>query len=348
MAKSGNPFFTCCWITLLILVISLIIAIVSLYFGQDELIYQNDWPSPYEEYPEENQEGLRNPGEKKMPYEDITIETEDNVRLSGWFIHNGNRTKLTPTLVFMHATSGNIGHKLAWAENVYMNLGLNIVLVGYRGYGHSEGSPSEKGLQKDSKAIIKWTLDNPRINNNQVYIFGEGLGGAVGVYGAQFYPNQLKGLILENTPEDMKHMVDDTNWLFRLLRPLILANYWPTNERLKNTTIPILFISGTETTTHDDMQRLRDQLKNTTYVDFLTVPKADKDNTWRMGGKAYLKAIDEFILKTRTMINVPVQAQAEIKSGNSTNTQASATTGVQPAPQPVPQPILVANTTAAK
>ncbi|CAI2375531.1 unnamed protein product [Moneuplotes crassus] len=314
MAKSGNPFLTCCWLTLLILVISLIVSIVFLYFGQDELIYQNDFPSPYEEYPEENQEGKRNPGEKNMLYEDITIETEDDVRLAGWLIHHGATTKAHPTLIYMHQSSGNIGHRLAWAENIYFNLGYNIVLVGYRGYGHSEGSPSEKGLQKDSKAMIQWTLANPKINPNQVFLFGSQLGGAVATYGAEFFENKLKGLILENTFYNFKAAVDDTNWLFRLLRPIILANYWPTNEVIARLNIPMLFISGLDSDTNDDMQQLRDLATNSALVEFLNVPKAGKQNTWRVGGRSYLMAIDEFVVKANGIIKLPVEAQPLVDS----------------------------------
>ena len=310
MAKSGNPFLTCCWLTLIIVLISLIVSVVFLYFGQDELIYQNDFPSPYEEYPEENQEGKRNPGEKNMLFDDITIETEDDVRLAGWLIHQGAKTKDHPTLIYMHPSSGNIGHRLAWAENIYFNLGLNIVLVGYRGYGHSEGSPSEKGLQKDADAIIKWTLKNPKINQQQVFLFGSQLGGAVAAYGAQSNENQLKGLILENTFYNFKSAVDDTNWLFRLLRPLILANYWPTNEVISKLTMPILFISGLDSDTNDDMQQLKDLATNSQLVEFLNVPKGGKKNTWRIGGRSYLLAVDEFIVKAKGILNLPVKSIA--------------------------------------
>lgn len=314
MAKSGNPFLTCCWLTLLILIISLIVSIVFLYFGQDELIYQNDFPSPYEEYPEENQEGKRNPGEKNMLYEDITIETEDDVRLAGWLIHHGAKSKAHPTLIYMHQSSGNIGHRLAWAENIYFNLGYNIVLVGYRGYGHSEGAPSEKGLQKDSKAIVKWTLNNPKINQDQVFLFGSQLGGAVASYGAEFFEDKLKGLILENTFYNFKSAVDDTNWLFRLLRPLILANYWPTNEIITRLNIPMLFINGLDSDTEDDMKLLKDLATNSALVEYLNVPKGGKQNTWRVGGRAYLLAIDEFVVKAKGIIKIPVESQPVVES----------------------------------
>ena len=249
-----------------------------------------------------------------MKYDDITITTEDDVRLAGWLIHHGAESKLHPTIIYMHESSGNIGQRLAWAENIYFNLGANIVLVGYRGYGHSEGSPSEHGLELDSKAIIDWTLSNKKINADQVYVLGSVLGGATATYGAQFYQDRLKGLILQNTFFNMATAVDDTNWLFRLLRPLILANYWPTDERIQKITLPILFISGADSDTHDDMQKLKDLATNSQLVDFLTVPKAGKKNTWRVGGRSYLMSIDEFILKTRGLINIPIETESGIES----------------------------------
>jgi fermentation-respiration switch protein FrsA (DUF1100 family) len=299
---------------------------VALYFGQDLLIYQNNLDYAYEEYPEENQEGKRNPQEKNMSYEDITVNTEDGLKLSGWFIHHDRDTIKHPTIIYMQENYGNIGYRLSWAENIYHNLGANIVIVGYRGYGHSEGDPSEHGVELDAKAIIKWTLNNDKILQNQVYVFGNVLGGAVGVYGASFYQDQLKGIILQNTFLNMANAVDDTNWLFRLLRPLILANYWPTDQRIGNITLPILFISGTDTKTNDDMHQLYDNATSSIYTDFLEVPSGTKKNTWRIGGKSYLLAIDEFILKTRGMIYMPLETDESVDFEAEVSAEASAET----------------------
>lgn len=254
-----------------------------------------------------------------MNYEEITVTTEDNVRLAGWFIRHDADAKAHPTVIYMQETWGNIGYRLPWAENIYQNLGANLVIVGYRGYGHSEGKPSEKGLEKDAKAIIEWTFNNKKIDPLQVYCYGPVLGGAVSLYGAQFYMTKLKGIILENTFTNMAAMVDDTYWIFRLLRPLILANYWPNDKRIENTTTPILFISGTASDSNDDMHQLRDLAKKSIYTDFLEVPGGNKNDTWRVGGKNYLLSIDNFIIKTRPMVNIPLAT-------TSTNTTSSGTT----------------------
>ena len=304
MAKSSNICLRCCWVTFLIIVILLLLSIVALYFGQDLLIYQNNFKHVYDRYPEDNPQGLKNPKDKNMNYEEITITTEDNVRLAGWFIRHDANDKVHPTVIYMQETWGNIGYRLPWAENIYHNLGANIVIVGYRGYGHSEGKPSEKGLEKDAKAIIDWAFNNKKIDPLQVYLYGPVLGGAVSLYGAQFFMTKLKGIILENTFTNMAAMVDDTYWIFRMLRPLILANYWPSDKRIENTTTPILFISGTASDTNDDMHQLRDLAKQSIYTDFLEVPGGNKNDTWRVGGKNYLLSIDNFIIKTRPIVNI--------------------------------------------
>jgi alpha-beta hydrolase superfamily lysophospholipase len=59
-----------------------------------------------------------------------------------------------------------------------------VLAMSYRGYGYSEGTPTEKGLMLDSEAIVRYTFEKIRedINVNDVYIFGRSLGGAVGIY----------------------------------------------------------------------------------------------------------------------------------------------------------------------
>ena len=50
--------------------------------------------------------------------------------------------------------AGNIGNRLYALEVLYFELEVNILIVGYRGYGHSQGSPSEAGLEIDAEAML--------------------------------------------------------------------------------------------------------------------------------------------------------------------------------------------------
>jgi hypothetical protein len=61
---------------------------------------------------------------------------------------------------------------------------VNVLVVGYRGYGYSEGFPTEEGLMLDSETIIDYAFTElaDMINIDDVYIFGRSLGGAVSIY----------------------------------------------------------------------------------------------------------------------------------------------------------------------
>ena len=53
--------------------------------------------------------------------------------------------KVPPTFIMFHGNAGNIGHRLGNAYLLYSHTGGNIFLLEYRGYGKSEGTPSERG-----------------------------------------------------------------------------------------------------------------------------------------------------------------------------------------------------------
>jgi len=66
-------------------------------------------------------------------------------------------------------------------ERMYKELNCNILIVGYRGYGHSEGKPSEVGIGNDGEAILKFSLKHEGIDQTWIFIYGKSLGGAVAV-----------------------------------------------------------------------------------------------------------------------------------------------------------------------
>ena len=105
-------------------------------------------------------------------------------------------------MIYFHENAGNIGNRLWSIENLYKSVKVNVLIVGYRGYGHSTGTPNEEGVQEDARNIFKFAQNYPGIDPNRLYIFGSSLGGAVSVYllhhlcvvERKQYP--VKGLIL--------------------------------------------------------------------------------------------------------------------------------------------------------
>ncbi|MBU1112786.1 MAG: alpha/beta hydrolase, partial [Candidatus Omnitrophica bacterium] len=66
-----------------------------------------------------------------LSFEDVYIQSEDNLKINGWFIPN---QKAKYTLLFFHGNAGNIADRLDKLKLLYQ-VPVNIFIVDYRGYG---------------------------------------------------------------------------------------------------------------------------------------------------------------------------------------------------------------------
>lgn len=82
----------------------------------------------------------------------------------------------SPTILYMHGNAGNIGHRLMNVKGFVQLLGCNVALLEYRGYGHSDGSPSEEGLYFDAQAALDYLITRPDVDPRKIIAFGRSLG----------------------------------------------------------------------------------------------------------------------------------------------------------------------------
>ena len=90
------------------------------------------------------------PGRAKLPYREVVFRTEDGVELHGWWIPAKSRPAIAHVLYF-HGAGGNMGHRVGLAK-LFSDRALDVFLFDYRGYGESEGTPSEEGTYRDAEA----------------------------------------------------------------------------------------------------------------------------------------------------------------------------------------------------
>jgi len=90
-----------------------------------------------------------------LAYDDIYIDTFDGERLNAWFIPGEDSMY---TILFCHGNGGNISHRIDKIEILH-ELGFDIFIFDYRGYGKSSGRPSEKGFYKDVQAAYDYLVD---------------------------------------------------------------------------------------------------------------------------------------------------------------------------------------------
>lgn len=200
----------------------------------------------------ENPKGYQSPADQNLLHKEIKIKTKDNLTLYGWFVykdHDVNENKRFPTFIYFHENAGNIGFRIPFITYLIKKIEVNVLVVGYRGYGYSEGEPSEQGIMLDSEAILNYVFHgeneiNRFIDKSNLYIFGRSLGGAVAIYIAEKIKPKVKGIILENTFSSMGDMVDHLFPFLKRFKNFLLKNKWPSQDRIKNLHYPILFISS--------------------------------------------------------------------------------------------------------
>eukprot|EP00903_Cladosiphon_okamuranus_P008811 g8438.t1 len=268
-----------------------------LFVYQDKLLYL---PSVPIRDPDDNPIGYRNPLEQGISYEDMYMPTLDGVTIHGWLLKSPDAAKV-PTLVYFHGNAGNIGFRLLNARQIQLELGCNVLMVDYRGYGKSQGKPTEEGLVLDVEASLRALRESPKsgVDPEKIVLFGRSLGGAVALAGADRYPQLMRAVIVENTFLSISHMVDKLLPMLTSIKWLVLRLDWNNEAKAKRLTRPVLYVSGLE----DELippwhMRTLYNVSPTRSGGgkrIFTVADGTHNDTWEKGGSAYLKALHLFV-----------------------------------------------------
>ena len=112
---------------------------------------------------------------ERVGAEDVWLTTGDNVRIHAAWLQSGEPG---PAVLFFHGNAGNLSGRLPFMAAIQEELGCSVLIVDYRGYGKSDGSPSEQGLYSDADAALAW-LSNKGFAPERVLVWGNSLGGGV-------------------------------------------------------------------------------------------------------------------------------------------------------------------------
>lgn len=157
--------------------------LLFLYFYQGRMLFLPNLPSRAVE---------RSPSAVGLAYEPVDLLTSDNIHLDGWFIPAPENRGV---ILFCHGNAGNISHRLD-SLLLFHRMGFSTLIFDYRGYGRSQGRPSEAGTYLDVEAAWKYLTRERSIAPSRIILLGRSLGAAVAVHQAVVHPP--RALIVES------------------------------------------------------------------------------------------------------------------------------------------------------
>ncbi len=173
------------------------------------------------------------PDNYNIEFEDISFSSRDKVLLNGWFI----RGTSDRVILFCHGNFGNISQRLDIIQEMHL-LGYNIFIFDYRGFGRSNGIPSEEGLYNDALGAYDYLKDRG-YNNGDIILFGKSLGGVVAIFLASIIED-FRGLIVDSSFCSSQALGYDLLG-FKLPR-FIISNRLESIKMIKDIKIPKLII----------------------------------------------------------------------------------------------------------
>lgn len=180
-------------------------------------------------------------------WEELSIPTPDGETLSAFLVKPPNKSQALPvTIISFHGNAGNIGHRLPIARVLAQDLQCTTLMLEYRGYGLSTGTPNEKGLAIDAQTGLDYIRNRADLQGNKIIVYGQSLGGAVGIdlVSKNKGTGDIKGLILENTFLSVAKMIPNVMPVATYLTPLC-HQHWKSEEMIPQITdVPVLFLSG--------------------------------------------------------------------------------------------------------
>jgi hypothetical protein len=158
----------------------------AMYLLQDSLLFL---PQPYV--------GALPAAGAGRPVEELAFEATDGVRLRGWLVHQSAPAGRAPLVVYY----GGNAEEVSWQATEPWPADWPLALVNYRGYGASEGKPSERDLYADALAVIDALALRPDVDPERIVLVGRSLGAGVATHVAAHRP--VAGVVLISPYDSM-------------------------------------------------------------------------------------------------------------------------------------------------
>lgn len=178
----------------------------------------------------------KTPEEYGLPgFSEVTLKTSDNLNISGWS-HAPESDK--PIILYFHGNASHVATRME-RYHAFVKEGYGVFAFSYRGYGKSEGSPSEEGIYKDARTAMKWL--NSNYEQPRIILYGESLGSGVATQIAKEFP--VYGVVLQSAYTSVANLAAETYWFLPGLHAMV-KDPFDSLSKLQDIHCPILILHG--------------------------------------------------------------------------------------------------------
>lgn len=267
------------WSALQIILLAYLGLLALLYFKQSSLVF----------LPQIERGFRASPADIGLPFTPLQLATVDGETLDGWFVSAGTEHGERGLIIFFHGNAGNIGHRLGYLR-MFHDMGFATLMVDYRGYGRSSGTPSEEGTYRDAATIWGHATQMLGFAPGRIVLFGESLGGGVaGQLAAQQNPGAL---VLASTFTSVPDLGAD---LYPLLPIRLLARIrYDTRQGLPRITCPVMVVHSRDDDVIPFVHGRRLFAAASAPKRFLEIEGGHNDG-FVFGREAWVRQLDEFL-----------------------------------------------------
>lgn len=226
------------------------------------------------------------PGDIGLKYEDVFFDAEDGKKLHGWFVPANSKK----VLILLHGNGGNISHRLELIS-IFHDIGLNVFIFDYRGYGKSQGITTEKGTMLDGLAAYNY-VRNLGTDPECIILLGRSLGANIAIELATMINTGI--LISEGGFTSVMDIAKD---LYGIRPPgFLIHNKYNALEKVSKVTTPTLIIHGESDEIIPIMHGLILYEEANEPKEFFEI-KGGHNDGFILTGEEYYTRIEEFINK---------------------------------------------------
>ena len=256
------------------LAVTYVALLVALYVFQGRLLFMGT-PDLY-----------RTPAANGWNYDDVALDI-DGEATRGWFVHAEGTAR--GVVLFSHGNAGNMADRL---ESVALlrDLGFDVLVYDYGGYGESEGNPSETRCYADARTMWRYLTDEREIPPSRIVLFGRSLGAAVTCQLATEV--DPAGVVLESAYRSVPAMAQR---LYRIFPGKLLARHVFDNEsKIGAISSPLLFVHSPQDEIIPYAHGRRLYETATGPKSFLEIHGGHNDGFW-MSGALYTDGLGAFL-----------------------------------------------------